>query len=52
MSDECPYGANDCPKFDDVKRQLEIVSKSLINLNRVVYVMCGIIMAEFGVMIW
>ena len=52
MKDTCPYGANDCPKFDDVKRQLEMVSKALTTLNRIVYVMCGIIMAECGVMIW
>ncbi len=52
MKGNCPYGADDCPKLDDIKQELDKVSKSLSTLTRIVYIMCGIALCEMGVVIW
>lgn len=48
----CPYGANDCPKVEDVTQLLDKVASTLSTLTRIVYIMCGIFVAEIGVVLW
>jgi hypothetical protein len=48
----CPYKDKDCPKVDDVAQLLDKVASTLSTLTRIVYIMCGIFVAEIGVVIW
>lgn len=48
----CPYKDKDCPKVDDVAQLLDKVASTLSTLTRIVYIMCGIFVAEIGVVLW
>ena len=50
-SNECPYGASDCPKTLSLHDDLDNVNATLMKLTRVVYLMAGIISLQIGFLI-
>lgn len=47
----CPYQDRQCPKVSDLDRTVEENSARLANVERLLYVIIGMITIEFGVMI-
>lgn len=48
---DCPYNAQNCPKIEDVKTDIDKISDKLENIQRLIYVLIGVILCEFGVLI-
>lgn len=48
---DCPYNAQNCPKVEDVKTDIDKIIEKIENLQRLMYVLIGVILCEFGVMI-
>lgn len=51
MADMCPYGADDCPKFNDLKQEVDTVKLSIANMSRTLYLIAGILIVNLGVTI-
>lgn len=49
---QCPYGANECPKVEDTNRDISEIKKRVINIERILYVIVGIITVECGIVVW
>lgn len=48
----CPYGDKECPKLEDVN---EIVNKNqarLLNIERVLYIIVGMLAINSGLILW
>jgi len=45
----CPYGDKDCPKVVALRERIVPIEVSLNILLKLVYVMAGIMMIQFGV---
>lgn len=48
---ECPYGADDCPKITDLEVTVRVLHSELENMKRILYCIVGILMVELGVTI-
>ena len=48
---DCPYNAQNCPKIEDVRTDVNRIIAKLDNLTRIVYVLIGVILCECGIMI-
>lgn len=51
MKPECPYGAEKCPKVQDMEKVLDNLSEKIDTITRIMYIMCGIIAIQLGVLI-
>lgn len=47
----CPYQDRDCPKVSDLDRTVEENSNRLANVERLLYIIIGMLAVEFGVML-
>lgn len=47
----CPYGASDCPKIEDLETVIRTMEKRILRIEQLLYVICGILVAEFGIVI-
>ena len=47
----CPYGASDCPKIEDLDAVIRSMEKRILRIEQLLYVICGILVAEFGIVI-
>ena len=47
----CPFNAQNCPKVEDVKRDVDKIADKLDYITRLIYVLIGVVLCEFGVMI-
>lgn len=47
----CPYGASDCPKIEDINATMQAMEKRILRIEQLLYVICGILVAEFGIVI-
>lgn len=47
----CPYGASDCPKIEDLDAVIRTMEKRILRIEQTLYVICGILVAEFGCVI-
>lgn len=53
MSDapHCPYAEGPCPKIDDLEKDVDSVKAMVQGMQKTLWVIAGILMAELGVMI-
>lgn len=51
QKNECPYGADDCPKINDLEITVKVLHSELENMKRILYCIVGILMVELGVTI-
>lgn len=51
MSMSCPYGANDCPKISRVEKNTLEIQKTLTIVQRMLYILIGIVLSESGLML-
>lgn len=49
MTDECPYGAQDCPKISDLKHEVDTIKESISSMAKTLYLIAGILMVNLGV---
>lgn len=47
----CPYQDQDCPKVSDLERTVSDTSERVRNVERLLYVVIGMITIEFGVVL-
>lgn len=47
----CPYEDRDCPKVSDLEKTVEDNSTRLANVERLLYIIIGMLAVEFGVML-
>jgi len=48
---DCPYGADKCPKVEDMVAVLDDMRKRLLTIERLLYICIGIIAVETGVVV-
>lgn len=48
-SSECPYGAEHCPKMEDLECEVQSVKVSIANMSRTLYLIAGILTVNLGV---
>lgn len=48
---ECPYTDRDCPKVEDVMDDVDDLKQRLANMERILYLIVGILTIELGVTI-
>lgn len=48
-TNECPYGAGDCPKIRDLDERIDTLEKTQANMMRVLYYIAGIVSVSLGV---
>ena len=48
----CPYGANDCPKLEDVNELAKENQRQINNITKLLYTIIGMIVIEWGVSLW
>lgn len=51
MKNDCPYGADNCPKVEALEKSLDDLSEKIDTITRIMYLMCGIIAIQLGVLI-
>lgn len=47
----CPYADGPCPKIDDLERDVDSVKAMVQGMQKTLWLIAGILMAELGVMI-
>ena len=50
-TNECPYGAADCPKVSELRSKIAILEKNQVRLMRTVYYIAGIVSVTLGVQV-
>ncbi len=48
----CPYADKDCPKLESVNEIVNNNQKRLLNIERVLYIIVGMIAINSGLIIW
>ena len=51
MKSECPYGADKCPKVESMEKALDMLTEKIDTITKIMYIMCGIIAIQLGVLI-
>ena len=49
---ECPYGADECPKVEETNDSIKHIYKRLLNIERILYVLVGVMAVECGIIVW
>lgn len=49
---DCPYGADECPKLKDATMDINRIFKRLMNIERILYILVGIMAVECGIIVW
>lgn len=47
----CPYGDKPCPKIDDLEKDVDTVKETVKSMQKTLYLIAGILIAELGVTI-
>lgn len=47
----CPYGADSCPKLDELDNKVDKLEVMICSMQRTLWVIAGILMCECGIMI-
>lgn len=50
-SNECPYGADACPKIKSLEEEVQTTKDLLLRLLKVVYIIAGILTVNLGITI-
>ena len=48
---ECPYGANSCPKVEEIEDRVAHMEKSLSKMMTTLYFIAGVVSVTLGVQI-
>lgn len=48
---DCPYGADDCPKVDDLEKRVARMEKNQAKILYTMYFVAGIVSVELGIVI-
>ena len=48
----CPYADKDCPKLESVNETVNENSTRLLNIERVLYIIVGLLAINSGLIIW
>lgn len=48
---DCPYGASDCPKTENLERKVVGMEKTMNRILYLLYMVAGVLLVEFGVVI-
>lgn len=48
---ECPYGAETCPKMDELDEKVTRLDTMMCGMQRTLWVIAGILMCECGIMV-
>lgn len=48
---ECPYGANSCPKVEEIEERVAHMEKSLSKMMTTLYFIAGVVSVTLGVQI-
>ena len=48
---ECPYGAEDCPKIEDLERRVSRMEKTMDKIMYTLYFVAGIVSVELGIVV-
>lgn len=51
MTMSCPYGAAECPKISRVEKTTLEIQKTLNVVQRMLYIVIGIVLSESGLML-
>ena len=51
LSAICPYNDKSCPKVEDIAEQLDKIHSRLSNVERLIYIIVGLIAVEMGITI-
>lgn len=46
---KCPYGAESCPKINELDERIDALEKNQIRLMRTVYYIAGIVSVTLGI---
>lgn len=59
MSVDCPYGADSCPKVEELERRLEETEESIKEqstdikmMMRYLYIIVGMVAVNWGISLW
>lgn len=50
--DKCPYGADDCPKVEDLKSEVSNLRKELQTISHYLYMIIGMVAINWGITLW
>lgn len=48
----CPYGDKECPKIEELKKDDVQQDSRLANLERILYIIVGMIAINWGIALW
>lgn len=51
MTNDCPYGASNCPKLLDMNKRVDKLEHTLSKILYIVYFIAGVVSVEFGVVL-
>ena len=52
LSAICPYKDKDCPKIIDIGKLVEDNQRRLSNVEKLLYIIVGMIVINYGVTLW
>lgn len=52
MPVSCPYTDKDCPKIEEIREDTKIMESRINNLERLLYVIIGMIAINSGLILW
>ena len=52
LTDICPYKDKDCPKVIDIGKLVEDNQRRLSNVEKLLYIIVGMIAINYGVTLW
>lgn len=48
---ECPYGANDCPKINQLSKEVSDTKATMLKMMKTLYLIAGILTINLGITI-
>lgn len=48
----CPYGADDCPKIEDIEKRAENHEKDISEIKKILYILIGMVAVNWGISLW
>jgi len=51
MTNDCPYGAKECPKLKEMDERMDELERNQLKLMRLLYYIAGIVSVTLGVQV-
>lgn len=52
LNPECPYGAESCPKIDEIKADADDNRRRIQKIEQILYMVVGMIAINWGISLW